>query len=223
MNAVMDVLGADFLTTAMQLNDLPAPMFAEVAFAGRSNVGKSSLINSMAQRKKLARTSSTPGCTRGLNLFRLTLRGDAHLDFVDLPGYGFAKRSKAERLSWGPMIETFLERRVGLRGVILLVDARRGLEDEEHELLDFLAHAGKKALLVATKVDLLPKSKKKARLLQLEKEARVRVIGYCATTGEGRDDLWRALCRLADISVPSSKKPVDAPRVDEAKAAQSKA
>lgn len=204
MNAIMDVLAADFVTTAMQLSDLPAPMFAEVAFAGRSNVGKSSLINSMAQRKKLARTSSTPGCTRGLNLFRLRLRGDAHLDFVDLPGYGFAKRSKAERLSWGPMIETFLERRVGLRGVILLVDARRGIEDEEHELLDFLAHIGQKAILVATKIDMLPKSQKKIRLLQLEKESRVRVIGYCATTGEGRDALWRALAKLAGIALPAA-------------------
>lgn len=217
MTAVMDVLGADFLTTAMQSRDLPAPMFAEVAFAGRSNVGKSSLINNLAQRKKLARTSSTPGCTRGLNLFRLTLRGDAHIDFVDLPGYGFAKRSKTERLSWGPMIESFLERRVGLRGVILLVDARRGLEGEEHELLDFLAHAGKKALLVATKVDCLPKSQKKARLFQLEKEARVRVLGYCAPTSEGRDELWRAILKLSDISVPTPNKPSSPKATENAK------
>src|SRR4051794_28829777 len=105
----MDIVDAQFLTTAMTAATLPPPLFAELAFAGRSNVGKSSLINNLAQRTKLARTSSTPGCTRGLNLFRLTLRGGAQLDFVDLPGYGFAQRSKSERAGWGPMIEGFLE------------------------------------------------------------------------------------------------------------------
>src|SRR5687768_10668543 len=130
----MDIVDAQFLTTAMNAATLPPPLFAELAFAGRSNVGKSSLINSLAQRTKLARTSSTPGCTRGLNLFRLTLRGGAQLDFVDLPGYGYAQRSKDERKSWGPMIEGFLKKRVGLRGVVILVDERRGLESEEHDV-----------------------------------------------------------------------------------------
>jgi GTP-binding protein len=202
----MDILDAEFLTTAMNVATLPPPLFAEVAFAGRSNVGKSSLINALAQRKKLARTSSTPGCTRGLNLFRLTLRGGAHLDFVDLPGYGFAKRSKDEKKSWGPMIEGFLQKRVGLRGVVLLVDARRGLEAEEHELLEFLRHIKQPALLVATKVDQLSPSKRKPAALALAKEAGTRAIPFSAHTGEGRDQLLRAVLKLAAIEVPSAEK-----------------
>jgi GTP-binding protein len=200
----MDVIEAEFLMTAVNNAGLPPPLYAEVAFAGRSNVGKSSLINALAQRKKLARTSSTPGCTRGLNLFRLTLRGGARIDFVDLPGYGFAQRSKAERLSWGPMIEGFLQHRVGLRGVVLLVDARRGLEDEERELLDFLAHYGQRALLVATKIDRIPSSKRKPQVLALAKEAGAPALPFSAHTGDGRDGLWRALLKLAAVDVAAA-------------------
>ncbi len=203
----MDVIEADFVITAMKVEGLPPPMFAEVAFAGRSNVGKSSLINSLAQRKKLARTSSTPGCTRGLNLFRLTLRGGACIDFVDLPGYGFAQRSRSERLSWGPMIETFLQKRAGLRGVVLLVDVRRGLEDEEHELLEFLAYVKQKALIVATKIDRLPVSKRKPALLELEKNSGVKAVGFSSVTGDGRDALWKALTKLAAIEKSDKAKP----------------
>ncbi|MET0339560.1 MAG: ribosome biogenesis GTP-binding protein YihA/YsxC [Polyangiales bacterium] len=205
----MDVLGADFLLTAVDQAGLPPPLYAEIAFAGRSNVGKSSLINSLAARKKLARTSQTPGCTRGLNLFRLTLRGGAKLDFVDLPGYGFAQRSKSERLSWGPMIEGFLQKRVGLRGVVLLVDVRRGLEDEEHELLEFLAHVKQRALVVATKIDRLPANKQKPAVLALAKAGGVQALSYSAHTGAGRDQLWRALQKMAGIE--AAPKPAPSP------------
>ncbi len=203
----MDVIEAEFVITAMKVEGLPAPLFAEVAFAGRSNVGKSSLINSLAQRKKLARTSSTPGCTRGLNLFRLTLRDGACIDFVDLPGYGFAQRSRSERLSWGPMIEAFLRHRAGLRGVVLLVDVRRGLEDEEHELLEFLAHVGQKALIVATKIDRLPLSKRKPAQQALEQVSGVNAVGFSSVTGDGRDALWRALTHFAGIEKSDKARP----------------
>jgi GTP-binding protein len=196
----MEIVDAQFVTTAMNVATLPPPLFAEIAFAGRSNVGKSSLINSLAQRTKLARTSSTPGCTRGLNLFRLTLRGGAQLDFVDLPGYGFAQRSKTERAGWGPMIEGFLESRAGLRGVVLLVDVRRGLEEEEMQMLEYLAHIKKKALVVATKTDRLPVNKRKTTLLALAKQSGVKALPYSANTGEGRDELWRALKTLGSLA-----------------------
>lgn len=203
----MDIVDAQFLTTAMNVATLPPPLFAEVAFAGRSNVGKSSLINNLAQRTKLARTSSTPGCTRGLNLYRLTLRGGAQIDFVDLPGYGFAQRSKTERATWGPMIEGFLETRAGLRGVILLVDIRRGLEDEEQQLLEYLAHIKKKAVVVATKMDRLPVNKRNTAVFTLAKQSGVKALAYSSNTGDGRDELWRTLQALAGVSAsvkPSS-------------------
>lgn len=195
----MDVLDAQYVTTAMDVASLPPPLFAEVAFAGRSNVGKSSLINSLAQRTKLARTSSTPGCTRGLNLYRLSLRGGGQIDFVDLPGYGFAQRSKSERAGWGPMIEGFLERRAGLRGVVLLVDVRRGLEDEEQQLLEYLAHIRRSALVVATKVDRLPVNKRKTAVFALAKQSGVKALPFSAHTGEGRDELWKALAALGSV------------------------
>ncbi len=188
----MDVLDARFLLSATDVGQLPAPVFAEVAFAGRSNVGKSSLINSLAQRKKLVRTSSTPGCTRGINLFRLALRG-AEIDFVDLPGYGFAQRSKEERRSWGPLIESFLEGRAGLALVIVIVDVRRGLEEDDRQLLEFLSSVNRKALVVATKLDKLAPSQRKTTLAALQKAAGVGVVGYSSETHEGRDLLWRRI------------------------------
>ena len=134
----MDVLDAEFVAGATALGQLPAPTFAEVAFAGRSNVGKSSLINNLVRRKKLVRTSSAPGCSRAINIFRVRIRtndDEAHLDLVDLPGYGYAQRSKAERRSWGPLIEGFLRERPGLRGAVVIIDVRRGAQDDDVQLL----------------------------------------------------------------------------------------
>jgi GTP-binding protein len=198
----MDVLDAEFVAGATELTQLPAPTFAEVAFAGRSNVGKSSLINNLVRRKKLVRTSSAPGCTRAINIFRVRLRTDeeeAHLDLVDLPGYGYAQRSKAERRSWGPLIEGFLRERPGLRGAVVIVDIRRGVQDDDVQLLEFLESIDVTPILVATKLDKLPASKRKLAVAALRHEISRPVLAYSSITGDGWEALWERLLSVSSI------------------------
>ena len=201
----MNVLDAEFVAGATALGQLPAPTFAEVAFAGRSNVGKSSLINNLVQRKKLVRTSSAPGCTRAINIFRVRLRTDddeAHLDLVDLPGYGYAQRSKAERKSWGPLIEGFLSERPGLRGAVVIVDIRRGVQNDDLQLLEFLESVDVTPILVATKIDKLPSNKRKPAVAALKRELNRPVVPYSAVTGDGRDALWKRVLSVSSIDRP---------------------
>jgi GTP-binding protein len=204
----MDVLDAEFIAGATALTQLPAPTFAEVAFAGRSNVGKSSLINNLVLRKKLVRTSSAPGCTRAINIFRVRLRTDgeeAHLDLVDLPGYGYAQRSKAERKAWGPLIEGFLSERPGLRGAVVIIDIRRGVQDDDKQLLEFLESIGIAPILVATKLDKLPASKRKPAIAKLRDEVGRPVTPYSSITGDGRDALWKRLLQVSSIDRPEPR------------------
>ena len=201
-NPPMDVLDAEFVAGATNLGQLPAPTFAEVAFAGRSNVGKSSLINSLVLRKKLVRTSSAPGCTRAINIFRVRIRmneDEGHLDLVDLPGYGYAQRSKAERKSWGPLIEGFLTERPGLRGAIVILDIRRGAQDDDIQLLEFLESVEVTPIVVVTKIDKLPASKRKPAVAKLRRELGRPVIAYSAVTGDGRDALWKRILAVSSI------------------------
>jgi GTP-binding protein len=198
------VVDAKFVAGAVDAASLPPPTLVEVAFAGRSNVGKSSLLNAMMQRRGLARTSSTPGCTRQLNVFEVRCSDGLALRFVDLPGYGWARRSKAERTQWQTMIEGYLRGRAGLRAVVLLVDVRRGVEDEERQLVEFLRLPRAvsdprplEVLLVATKVDKVGAAGRKLALEELRKRAGARAIGFSAVTGEGRDELWERVRRAA--------------------------
>jgi GTP-binding protein len=210
-NETMDVLEAEFIAGATDVAQLPAPTFAEVAFAGRSNVGKSSLINNLVSRKKLVRTSSSPGCTRAINIFRVRLRtesGEAHLDLVDLPGYGYAQRSKAERKSWGPLIEGFLSERPGLRGAVVIVDIRRGVQDDDVQLLEFLESVDVTPIVVATKIDKLPASKRKPALSKLRNQlGGLRLVPYSSVSGDGRDLLWKRLLTVSSIDRPETASP----------------
>jgi GTP-binding protein len=204
-NAEMNVLDAEFVAGATALGQLPAPTFAEVAFAGRSNVGKSSLINNLVQRKKLVRTSSAPGCTRAINIFRVRLRSneeEAHLDLVDLPGYGYAQRSKAERRSWGPLIEGFISGRPGLRGAIVIIDVRRGVQSDDIQLLEFLESVSVTPILVATKIDKLPSSKRKPAIAAIRRQVGRPVVPYSSVTGDGREQLWNRILSVSSIDRP---------------------
>jgi GTP-binding protein len=187
------VTAARFVGAAARPGQEPALDVPEVAFAGRSNVGKSSLLNALVGRRGLARTSRTPGRTRQLNFFVVNER----VGFVDLPGYGFAIGSEAERRSWKPLVEHYLRERPTLRGVVVIVDARRGLEAEEIELLGFLAELGRPACLVATKLDKLGRGESTSALRRLRGVAggAVPVLGFSARSGEGRLELWRAIER----------------------------
>jgi GTP-binding protein len=191
------VVAAEFVAGAVDATGLPAPTMAEVAFAGRSNVGKSSLLNSMMQRHSLARTSRTPGCTRQLNVFEVKCSDGLALHFVDLPGYGWARRSKTERGEWQGMIEGYLRTRASLRAVAILVDVRRGPEDEERQLVEFLSQRRAvsesrplEIVFVATKLDKVSSSGRKPALDLVKKSAGAGVIGFSAVTGAGREELW---------------------------------
>jgi GTP-binding protein len=211
------IVAADFLAGAAPGSFLPAPTHAEIAFAGRSNVGKSSLINTLVARRSLVRVSSTPGSTRQLNLYEARAADDTTLHLVDLPGYGFTRRSKAEKKQWGTLIEDYLSTRATLAAVVVIVDVRRGLEDDDRELITFI-HAAQppsrrpvQVLVVATKLDKEPRSARKTALRRLEDRASHRVLGFSSVTGEGRVELWRALRRAALGEVPAEPADNDGP------------
>jgi GTP-binding protein len=182
------VTSASFIGAATEPGRFPAPSHPEIAFAGRSNVGKSSAINRLVGRQGLARTSSTPGRTQQLNFFAIN---DA-LVLVDLPGYGYAKVSKAARDAWRPLVESYLGTRGALAGVVLITDVRRGLEEEEYQLLDYLAALGVPALVLATKIDKLNRSGRTRALAALA-TSDVPVVAFSAVTGEGAAQVWQTI------------------------------
>jgi GTP-binding protein len=194
------IVSAQFVAGAAGQGQLPAPTYAEIAFAGRSNVGKSSLLNTVVGRKNLVRVGGTPGTTRQINFFEVRATDGLALLLVDLPGYGYARRGKKEKTSWGELIEGYLTLRVTLRALVLIVDVRRGLEDDDRELMDFVAQTEGRAarspvrvLLVATKTDRLSSAARKPALAKVARDAGAPVLGFSAETGEGRDGLWRRI------------------------------
>ncbi len=186
---------AEFVAGAARIDRLPPPGLPEVAFAGRSNVGKSALLNRLVGRRGLARVSKTPGRTQQINFFAV----DRRVLFVDLPGYGFARVPPAVKEQWRALVEGYLTGRRTLRGVVALVDVRRGVEPDDARLLDFLAAHGVAALLVATKVDKLPRGARVRRLAEIAAQWACGLpIPFSAATGEGRAALWSALRTLVD-------------------------
>jgi GTP-binding protein len=155
--ATMIIKTAEFITSAVKPGQYPASDFPEVAFAGRSNVGKSSLINTLVQRRHLVKTSSTPGRTQLINFFLI----NAGLSMVDLPGYGYAKVPVSVKKQWGPMVETYLSQRSCLKAVVLLLDVRRTPRAEESRFMAWLQHYRIPFVLVLTKSDKLSKSNQK--------------------------------------------------------------
>lgn len=180
----------------------PTNTLPEIAFAGRSNVGKSSLLNALVRRKAFARVSRTPGRTREINFFAVNQR----FVLADLPGYGYARISKERQAEWRPLIEGYLRRSPVLAGIVQLLDVRRDPSDDDKQMLDLLAEIGLPTIVCVTKVDKLSKAeaakrvKEIARDLSLDEE---QIIAFSAVTGAGRDELAEALGSLLDSLPPA--------------------
>jgi GTP-binding protein len=202
-DAIPVILSADFIVEVRPRSPLPPPGPPEVAIAGRSNVGKSTLVNRLVGRRALARTSKTPGRTRGIMFYDLQLRWPGEtaarpMRLVDLPGYGYAQVSQEERRSWQPLVEGYVQGRGTLALFLPLIDARREVKDEELQLLEWLASLSVPHRLVVTKTDKLSSSERG----QLEGRLRRSLPGgspapllVSGETGAGLDRLWAAIFR----------------------------
>lgn len=194
----MIIKSAEFVTSAVKPDQYPPTDFPEIAFAGRSNVGKSSLINTLVNRRHLVKTSSTPGRTQLVNFFLV----NSNLSLVDLPGYGYAKVPQAVRQQWGPMVEKYISGRACLKAIVLLTDARRIPLAEELRFIDWLRHYRVHLIPVLTKADKLSKNEQAkqrraaAQILALPVDE---VILFSTKTRLGKEALWR---RIADIAWP---------------------
>ena len=194
----MIITSAQFVKSAVEPSQYPPAVLPEIAFTGRSNVGKSSLINTLVNRKHLVKTSSTPGRTQLINFFIV----NRAFSFVDLPGFGYAKVPAAVRRSWGPMVETYLSTRKTLKGVVLIMDLRRIPGIQELNFIEWLSDHTIPKILVLTKSDKLSKNKQNtqkksiAEALGVPKE---QPILFSAKSRMGKDDLWDALEELIDV------------------------
>lgn len=209
----MNVFQADFIKSAAKPKDYPPPGLPEVAFVGRSNVGKSSLINVLAGRKGLVRTSSTPGRTQLINFFDI----NSILTLVDLPGYGYAKAPPALRKQWGPMIENYLSSRESLKAVVLILDIRRIPSDGDLQMLRWLEMYNIPPIIVLTKCDKLSKNeqaKQKSLIASDIKRDKSLLLPFSALSRDGRDGIWSEIGRVLEIQLTPD---APAPSVDRAK------
>ena len=191
----MIIKSAEFVTSAVKPSQYPPAVLPEIAFAGRSNVGKSSLINTLVNRKRLVKTSSTPGRTQLINFFNI----NEEFTFVDIPGYGYAKVPASVKKDWGPMIETYITTRKTLKGVVLIMDIRRIPRLEEMNMLDWLNHYDIPAVPVLTKSDKLSKTKQKKQLAKIANTLSAdknNLILFSAKSRQGKDEVWNAVKQL---------------------------
>lgn len=188
----MIIKSAEFVTSAVKPSQYPPPDFPEIAFAGRSNVGKSSLINILVNRKRLVKTSSTPGRTQLINFFLI----NQDISFVDLPGYGYAKVPVSVKKKWGPMIETYLSKRESLKAVVLILDIRRTPRQEELNFINWMENYAIPYILVVTKTDKLSKTKQSRQHLLIAQTLGVEkndLLLFSAKTRRGLDNVWKAV------------------------------
>lgn len=183
----MNLNNVSLMLSAVSKRQHPQSNLPEIAFAGRSNVGKSSLINKMLNRKKLARVSASPGKTATINFYDI----DKTLIFVDLPGYGFAKVSKQEKERWGRMIEEYLNQREQLVQVVLLVDMRHKPTNDDIMMFNWIVESGFEPLVVATKKDKVKPSQREDALKLIKQTLGIEdVIPFSSEKGDGVDELW---------------------------------
>lgn len=180
---------AEFITSVARMDQFIEESHPEVAFAGRSNVGKSTLMNQILNRTNLVKTSSKPGCTKCINYFLIDTKIGGFY-FVDLPGYGYANISETERKKWASLIENYMENRNTLHLVVIIVDIRRGLEEEEEMLLEYMDYCQRPVLLVASKIDTVSKNERKKLLNDFDE-----VIPFSGVTGEGTKEVWNGILK----------------------------
>ena len=194
----MKILTAEFIKSCRAPEQFPADRLDEIAFVGRSNVGKSSLINSLLNRKSLAKVSKTPGKTQAVNFFLVTTADPvaSRLYFVDLPGYGYAKVAKSVQAEWAPLIERYVVRSERLRGIVLLVESRV-LASQDVLTVEWLRAIGRPMIIAVTKVDKLRGNERRGILERvrgaLGVSSDIPVVPHSADTHEGRDELWGAI------------------------------
>lgn len=201
----MIIRSTTFIKSATRPGNYPETSLPEVAFAGRSNVGKSTLINTLVNRRGLVRTSSTPGRTQLLNFFDI----NDEFSLVDLPGYGFAKVPLAVKKNWGPMVRTYLERREQLKGVVVLFDIRRVPREEDLDLLDWLEEFEVPTIPVITKIDKISRNRRAAQVKPILEATGLPLEAFSffsALSKEGREDIWE---RIEDALVLPGRKVAD--------------
>lgn len=201
----MEVHNVELTISAVRPEQYPQDNLPEIALAGRSNVGKSSLINTLINRKKLARTSSQPGKTQTLNFYNV----EHQLNFVDVPGYGYARASKQDREKWGAMIEEYFAQRQQLAGVISLVDSRHASTQLDQQMIDFIHYYQFPLLVVGTKIDKIPRSRRNQSESVIRKTLQLtaddQLVLFSAVDRTGKDDVWHWIKQQCNLTTNGGK------------------